>query len=82
MNWDLLAAACIAAFPPTLVAFLGYMQSRQTHLAVNSRMDELLRIAKRESAAQATLDEKAAEHTRKGEAAVIAAKIEVVKGHP
>lgn len=74
--------------PPTLVAYFAYVQARkakdearlgkdqaiQTHLSVNSRMDELLRMAKLEATAQATLDEKIAQSVREGEAAVAKAK--------
>jgi len=72
-NWEPIIIAGIAAIPATLAAFAAYRQARATHLAVNSRMEELLALARKEATAQATLDEKAAEHRRKGEAAVTTA---------
>lgn len=69
MNWELLINAAIAAIPATIAGIAAWHQARATHLSVNSRMDELLKLAKLEASAQATLDEKAAEHIRKGEAA-------------
>lgn len=78
MSPDRLIELLIAAAPPTLMAAAVYWKSSETHALINSRMTELLEIARKEAAAQATLDEKKAEHVRKGEAAVIAAKQVVV----
>ena len=64
MNWDLIAVAGITAVPPTLVAAAAFYQARQTHKSVNSRMAELLALAKKASADEATLIEKAAETSR------------------
>ena len=74
LDWDAIIIAMITAAPPTLVAGLAIWQALKTHGIVNHKMDTLLETVRKESAAQATLDEKAAEHIRKGEAAVIAAK--------
>lgn len=71
---DKVITAIIAAVPPTIMALAAYMKASQTHDLVNSRMSELLEIARKESAAQATLDEKAAQHIRSGEAAITTAK--------
>jgi len=65
--------------PPTIAALAAYWKARSTHRAVNSRMDELLRLAREESAATATLKEKTAEMVRQGEAAVIAKATRVVR---
>lgn len=43
----------------TVAALLAYVQSVQTHIAVNSRMDTLLEIATKGAAAQGRLDEQA-----------------------
>lgn len=63
--------ALIAALPATIAAFGAWLnaiktqtQTVETHKAVNSRMDELLRLARGEAAAQATLAEKDAQAMR------------------
>lgn len=66
IDWNLV----IVAVAPTIAALAALWQAVKTHNAVNSRMDELLKLAKAESAAAATLAEKDAEHVRKGEAAI------------
>lgn len=77
MNWDTIILAIISSGPPTLLALAALIQatkaknqSLETHQAVNSRMSELLELARKEAASQATLDEKDAEHARKGDAAI------------
>ena len=78
MTLDRLIELLISATPPTLMAAAVYYKGSELHKLVNSRMTELLELAKKESAAQATLDEKNAEHTRKGEAAVAQVKQQAV----
>lgn len=51
-NKTLILVAIITSFPPTLVGILGYLQGRKTHIAINSRMDELLKSSKAESKAE------------------------------
>lgn len=65
MKWESYAPFILAALPATIAAVAAWIQARDTHKAVNSRMDELLALAKKEASAQATLDEKAAEGQRK-----------------
>lgn len=65
LNWTIIIAAIIATTPPTILAIASLKKSYQTHELVNSRMTELLAIAKKESAATATLKEKEAEQDRK-----------------
>ncbi len=60
MNWDAIIVAVIVAIPPLIVAL-------RTHRAVNSRMDELLRISKENAAAKATMIERAAVAKREEE---------------
>lgn len=50
--------ACIASLPPTVAAVLAWLQSRKNagatqavHVAINSRMDDLLTAAKGEAKA-------------------------------
>lgn len=74
MNFDRILELLITAVPPTLMAAAVYWKGDQIHTLMNSRMSELLELARKESAAQATLDEKLAEHVRKGEAAIADAK--------
>ncbi len=73
---NLIITALIASIPSAIIAW-------STHKAVNSRMDELLNLAKQEAHAQGTLDEKKAEHIRKGEAAQsvvqIASTVDAIK---
>lgn len=52
-------------------------QSIQTHMAVNSRMTELLELTKKQSGDEATLAEKSAQSEREKAAAVAVAKAEV-----
>jgi len=49
-------AVVILGFAATTIAgFLAYVQSRETHLQVNSRMDQLLAAATGKATAEATL---------------------------
>ncbi len=75
MNWDAIIIACVTAVPPTLVALAAFIQAMKTHKAVNSRMDELLNVARQAAHSQGTLEEKAAEQQRKGDAAIDRANI-------
>lgn len=70
MNWEAYSPIILAVLPATIAAVAAWYQAKATHMAVNSRMDELLALAKREASAQATLDEKAAECQRKGDEAI------------
>lgn len=45
-NATLIIVASIAAAPPTLVAFISLRKVKETHLLVNSRMDELIKATK------------------------------------
>ncbi len=50
MHWDTIVVAVIAAVPGVIAALLGRYNSQkigEVHLAVNSRMDELLDAARR-----------------------------------
>lgn len=78
INWTVIIAALITALigsiPAAIVAW-------RTHSAVNSRMDKFIAMMEAKQAvavdgakAQATLDERAAEHVRKGEAAAVERK--------
>jgi len=83
LNWEIISPlliAALAALPATIAAIASWRQSRATHLAVNSRMEELLALARKEATAQATLDEQAAERQRKGDAAIDRANIASPKG--
>lgn len=70
MNWDIIIPVAIGAVPTTIVAIAALIQAIKTHSVVNHKMDEMLRIARAEGAAQGQLDEKAAAHLRKGDAAI------------
>jgi len=63
-HWD----AIIAAIPPTLAVLWSRFQSRkeiaQVHIAVNSRMEELLRITRIEAHAAGKKQEKDEEDER------------------
>lgn len=60
LDWNTIIIAAIASLPATIVAW-------RTHKAVNSRMDTILKIATEGAAAQATVDEKAAQQGREAE---------------
>lgn len=63
INWEIIILAVIAVVPSTLAALAAYRQASKTHSAVNSRMDELLRVTRE----QATLVERAAGIARQAE---------------
>lgn len=63
--------AAVGSIWATISANKAKTQSVITHQAVNSRMDELLRLATANAKAEATLAEKTAEKVRQGEAAAI-----------
>lgn len=64
MNWDLIVVAMIAAFPSTIAALAAWRQAKKTHLSVNSRMDEIIRLTRQ----VAVFEEKAAEKVRQADA--------------
>ncbi len=71
INTTILLASSVTAVPPSIIAWLAYMQAQkahqqslETHKAINSRMDLLLRTTASEATATATLVEKAAELKR------------------
>jgi hypothetical protein len=67
---DTVAVALFAATPPTLVAVAALVQAIRTHKAVNSRMDELLALTRKQATEEATLAEKGAQKGRDIVAAV------------
>jgi hypothetical protein len=59
---DTVILAIIAIVPSTLAAILSFLalnKARATHLLVNSRMDELLKITKSASRAEGVIEGKA-----------------------
>lgn len=69
MNWpDILPALLTAT--QLLVAIATLLKLIQTHNVFNSKMDEAMKVAKAGAAAQATLDEKAAQRVREAESAL------------
>jgi len=56
--------ALIAAIPPTLVALAAFIQAKKTHLAVNSRMTELLTLTRESSEAKGVVREKATQQAK------------------
>ena len=70
MNWDAIILSLIGSLPPTIVAAAAFVQARKTHKSVNGMKHELIDSVRKEATAQATLDEKGAQKTREGEAAV------------
>lgn len=75
INWQIVLLAVITATPPTIVALGAFVQAKETHEAVNSRMTELLLITKKAATDAATLAEQAAEQRRQGEAAIQAQEL-------
>lgn len=63
------ALACIAAIPPTMVAWSALTKAEETHDLVNSRMTQMLELVRKSASAEATLKEKATEKARAGAAA-------------
>ena len=57
-NITLILVALVAACAPTIAAIAAVIQAMKTHKAVNSRMDELLSLAKTSSKAEGVLEEK------------------------
>lgn len=71
IDWNIVFAAAIAAVPATIAAIAALVQASgaksqatETHKTVNSRMDQMLDLNRREATATATLTEKAAEGAR------------------
>jgi hypothetical protein len=60
----------VAAITQLLVAVATLLKLIQTHNTFNSKMDEAMAVAKAGAAAQATLDEKAAQRVRDAESAL------------
>jgi hypothetical protein len=50
--------ALIAAVPPTIMAWVSWRESKKVHLAVNSRMTELLEITRSDSRAKGKVEER------------------------
>jgi hypothetical protein len=80
MNWDIIVPATLIALPATIASIASLIQAMKTHSVVNHKMDEMLRLARAEGAAQGKLDEKADAHLRKGEAAIEIVKEGIRKG--
>jgi hypothetical protein len=62
--------AVIAALTQLLVAVATLLKLIQTHNTFNSKMDKAMTVATQGAAAQATLDEKAAQRIREAESAL------------
>lgn len=69
MTWEI-GIALVVGSAQLLVAVATLLKLIQTHNTFNSKMDEAMRVAKAGAAAQATLDEKAAQSMRDGEASL------------
>ena len=57
-NWALIVAACIAAAPPTAVAWMALRQTQETHLEINSRMTRLLELTETSAKALGVKEER------------------------
>lgn len=75
IDWNIVLAGLIATTPATITAFAALVQAwkaknqaTETHKSVNSRMDQMLDLNRKEATATATLDEKAAEGARQVQA--------------
>ena len=60
-GWVLITVAIITAVAPTVAAIGAWRVAKRTHREINSRMTELLRIARAESYAKGVADQKAQE---------------------
>ena len=49
LEWTTIIAALFAATPPTIAAVLAYRKVQKVHVEINSRMTEMLKLAKRDS---------------------------------
>lgn len=58
INWTTVIVAALASLPATLAALAALRQSRQTHLAVNSRLTQLLALTEKAALAEGTRTEK------------------------
>ena len=70
INWNQIFLAIIYVIPACLVAGAAYIQTVDTHKAVNSRMAEMIEITKKLAAITATDDEQRAQHLRELEAKI------------
>jgi len=57
-QWGAIIVGAMTAATP---GFLAWMQTRRTHVAINSRMDELLTLTKKQSASEGREEGVAAE---------------------
>lgn len=58
-------SACVIAFVGAYFAYKAKIAAKETHLAVNSRMDELLKISKASAKAEGKLEGQAEQLQRK-----------------
>lgn len=70
MDYQPIVIATIVAVPPTLLGAAALVQASKTHGLVNSRMDQLLELTKRQSSDAATLNEKKAQSARESAVAI------------
>lgn len=54
--WVPILVALIAAAPPSVLAWLAWKQARNTHLMVNSRLDELVKLTSSRARAKGRME--------------------------
>lgn len=62
IDWNTIIVALIGSIPAAIIAW-------RTHISTNSRMDEMIKVVRKESAAEATLTEKTAQKEREAQQA-------------
>ena len=60
-TWAIVVVAALTAVAPTIAALAAWRASKRTHRAFNSRMTELLQLARDEAYARGVIDTKAAQ---------------------
>jgi hypothetical protein len=62
--WTAILVALIAAGPPSFLAWLAWKQGRKSHVIINHRMDELVKLTRKDALAEGNLEGRAAEKKR------------------
>lgn len=80
LGWKPIVLAIIAGVPATITSIGALWQATKTHQIVNSRMSEILELAKSSAVNKALLEEKTAERMRQLEVEAAKAKITTPPG--
>jgi len=63
--WTAIIVALIYTAPPSFLAWLAWRQGRVSHRLMNSRMDELVKLTRKDALAEGNLEGRAAEKKKR-----------------